>query len=34
MVTEALAMEYMALALLSMVPAGVVALIIWLIMQR
>ena len=34
MVTEALAMEYMALALLSMVPVGVVALIIWLIMQR
>lgn len=34
MVTEALAMEYMALALLSLVPTGVVALIIWLIIQR
>lgn len=33
MVTEALAMELMALALLSMVPTGAVALIIWLIMQ-
>ena len=33
MVTEALAMELMALALLSMVPTGAVALIIWLIVQ-
>lgn len=31
---EALAMECMALALLSTVPTGVVALIIWLTMQR
>lgn len=34
MVTEAMAMDLMALALLSMVPVGAVALIIWLIIQR